>query len=635
MRLARCPLALLCGALAFLIPLWVLWTAHTFGRASSAAADSSVLRIVKGHRQFDNGLLPPISAAEPPQEVQLPTSMPPGERRASWILLSFTLDLTPADVWTIRSHFEPSLLVYLDGQLLAQSQPLSLVDRPLTDFHLGGQAISANIPPSWLSAGQHQLQLRVGPVGPSGAMLDVVTVGPAKAMQLTRPTSGLSALRVVTSVTSLVLGALLVMTWLANRRSLIYLFGGAHVLLLALLLSPYLFDQQPLPLPWWRVLLDTADVGAKALLLAIVIMLSRPVSRGWLRICAAYAVIGVLVDGTAAALDWNWIDFEHLWPWWALGSRTLVLGAATLLSWRNVLRQPGLETLITATLTATTALLWAYVSLFVLVVPGRIDVMDVNVVAYAGWAIWVGILLQGNFIRATRRERQLRQESDEALEQRTRDLKASFLELQASEQKRLAAIERELILQEMHDGLGSQLMSAKMNAHAGNLSAGEMATVLDGCIHELRQTMDTLSVTNGDLGLLLANLRRRMQRSFEGAGLRLEWQVAETPLIPALTGAGGRELVRIVQEAFTNVISHASASQVTVRTEMAVDLKGVVLTITDDGIGLGPHISPGHGLHNIRQRCTRLGGHVDWISPLLDSTASLGAGTKMAVWLPL
>lgn len=163
-----------------------------------------------------------------------------------------------------------------------------------------------------------------------------------------------------------------------------------------------------------------------------------------------------------------------------------------------------------------------------------------------------------------------------------------------------------------------------------------MVATLDGCIQEMRLAVDALSVTDGDLGLLLANLRHRLQPGLLAAGLALDWQVVDTPPVPALTGAGGRDLLRIVQEALSNVLQHAQARRVTVRTALDAEGGGVSLVIGDDGRGMPTDATLGRGIHNIRQRAARLGARVDWVSPAVaGAAAGPGIGTQLRLWLPL
>ena len=112
--------------------------------------------------------------------------------------------------------------------------------------------------------------------------------------------------------------------------------------------------------------------------------------------------------------------------------------------------------------------------------------------------------------------------------------------LQASEQARSAVAERERLLQEMHDGMGAQLTSAKMLASSGQLSCGEMVDTLDACLREMRLTVDALSVTDGDLALLLATLPHRLEPVLRAGGITPDWRVDDPASVPVrLAGCGG------------------------------------------------------------------------------------------------
>jgi hypothetical protein len=55
----------------------------------------------------------------------------------------------------------------------------------------------------------------------------------------------------------------------------------------------------------------------------------------------------------------------------------------------------------------------------------------------------------------------------------------------------------------------------------------------------MRLTVDALGVTDGDLGLLLATLRHRLEPALRAGGITLDWQVVDAPCVPALVGTGG------------------------------------------------------------------------------------------------
>jgi signal transduction histidine kinase len=404
--------------------------------------------------------------------------------------------------------------------------------------------------------------------------------------------------------------------------------------MLALLLAPYALDEPLLPAPWWRVALDAADVLAKGLAPLVIAAWAGP-GLAWVRrVCIVYIAVALPVDLTAAVLDVSWTDFDHPWPWWALGSRFAILSVAVAVALLALARSPGLRRFGTALLAGLTLWIWTDVSLFALVLPGVVRVVDMHAIAYAGWTLWVALLLHRRLVHERWRERRLRDELAAQLLARSEQLQIQYGALQTAERERAAANERERLLQEMHDGLGSVLMTAKMRATNEDLSSPQMVDALDGCLREMRLAVDTLSVTDGDLGVLLGNLRHRLGPGLGGAGLALRWAVVDSPQVPVLEGVGGRELVRIVQEVLTNVMHHAHASTVTLATVRLPAGPGdaaewVRLTLRDDGRGMPPAPSLGRGVRGIRRRAETLGARVSWATP------GDGPGTLFTLDLPL
>ena len=70
----------------------------------------------------------------------------------------------------------------------------------------------------------------------------------------------------------------------------------------------------------------------------------------------------------------------------------------------------------------------------------------------------------------------------------------------------------------------------------------------------------------------------------------------------------GRCAYRIIQEALTNVIKHADASQAQVR--LSYDTSDLDLTVADNGNGQSTQSAGGHALTGIRERVTALGGEM-------------------------
>ncbi|MCS7001539.1 MAG: sensor histidine kinase [Dehalococcoidia bacterium] len=196
------------------------------------------------------------------------------------------------------------------------------------------------------------------------------------------------------------------------------------------------------------------------------------------------------------------------------------------------------------------------------------------------------------------------------LAERTRELAASYERLQRVERERAVIDERQRLMREMHDGLGSSLMSSLVMVEQGRLRADEVAVVLRECIDDLKLTIDSLEPIGHDLVTLLATLRYRLGRRLELAGLRLDWAVGDLPPLPWLDPVNALHVLRVVQEMLTNVVKHAQASLVRIET----DQHGgeVFVRVIDDGIGFDSRVAgSGRGLINMKRRAEQLGGRID------------------------
>lgn len=117
---------------------------------------------------------------------------------------------------------------------------------------------------------------------------------------------------------------------------------------------------------------------------------------------------------------------------------------------------------------------------------------------------------------------------------------------------------------------------------------------------------------------------RELMREIEQSGLKavLEWQDEQQDYEPRVSTA----LYRIVQEAATNTIKHAKASEFRV-TVARID-EAVQVTIKDNGIGLGPGVfAKGRGIWLMDERAKAAGGRFGIMS-------AQGRGTTVTVVFP-
>ena len=127
---------------------------------------------------------------------------------------------------------------------------------------------------------------------------------------------------------------------------------------------------------------------------------------------------------------------------------------------------------------------------------------------------------------------------------------------------------------------------------------------------------------------MLGNLRYRLEPRLHAAGISLEWAVSDLPPLAYLDPENVRSVLRIIQEAFTNILKHAAAKRITVSTGVDHANARVFVRVADDGNGLDHSKAPGRGLENMKSRAAKLHGAVEFLS-LKEG------GTCVNLYLPL
>jgi hypothetical protein len=98
-----------------------------------------------------------------------------------------------------------------------------------------------------------------------------------------------------------------------------------------------------------------------------------------------------------------------------------------------------------------------------------------------------------------------------------------------------AAAERQNISADMHDSIGASLAALLASLATGNIDVAEVKRKVGEVLMELRFLVDSSEPIDGDIGLLLGNVRHRMGGGIELAGIAFDWQVGELPAIDGLT----------------------------------------------------------------------------------------------------
>jgi len=240
-----------------------------------------------------------------------------------------------------------------------------------------------------------------------------------------------------------------------------------------------------------------------------------------------------------------------------------------------------------------------------------------------------GLLMYRRYIHAISEVEQHNARLAQRLQAREAELELIHQRLREADMRQTISDERQRLMQDMHDGLGSSLISAIRSVERGSLVGTEVSQVLKDCLDDLKLTIDSMEPIEADLLLLLATLRFRLEPRLEGTGVTLLWEVQELPALAWIDPSSGLHILRIVQESIANILRHTQATQIRVATAMAGD--GVLVSIEDNGQGFDVDASlarksTGRGLHNQQRRAQALGGRVAWLSAT--------AGTRFTLWLP-
>jgi signal transduction histidine kinase len=202
--------------------------------------------------------------------------------------------------------------------------------------------------------------------------------------------------------------------------------------------------------------------------------------------------------------------------------------------------------------------------------------------------------------------------------------------------------ERERLARELHDGLAQSIAAAHLQASTAKLLLTQGATAdLGECLDGILDT--TMQAETDVRDYLLAAktvisagrtffpaLREHLQRFSRQYGLPVELSVPPELEEHGLAPAIEVQLLRIIQEALSNVRKHACADHV--RVCFSIAEQRLRVAIIDDGLGFDPvtlvSAGGGYGLRAMRERAETLSGS-------LTVSSRAGQGTEVVALLPL
>jgi signal transduction histidine kinase len=198
--------------------------------------------------------------------------------------------------------------------------------------------------------------------------------------------------------------------------------------------------------------------------------------------------------------------------------------------------------------------------------------------------------------------------------------------------------ERNRLARDLHDSIKQQIFAIQTSAATADTrlltdpagardAIAQVRIAARDSMAEMDALLDQLHLPAIENTGLVEALRVQTEALQLRTGATVTFTVGSLPPAGSLPPGAHRGLLRIAQEALSNVARHARASRVT----MALECKGdaLTLTIADNGTGfVGDGTAPGMGLSNIRARAAEYGGEV-------HIGSHPGEGTTIFVALPL
>ena len=227
------------------------------------------------------------------------------------------------------------------------------------------------------------------------------------------------------------------------------------------------------------------------------------------------------------------------------------------------------------------------------------------------------------------RIRDMRNERESLLERVNIQQRKSFRAVIEATEK-----ERKRVAEDLHDGLGQLLSTAKLNLTAiegvedteeyKNINTS--IAILDEACQEVRHiSHNMMPGTLIRLGLVSAV--REQARKINESG-KILVTVSVSGFENRMDESREIAIYRVMQELLNNAIRYANATDITIRLEQQAD--GYLFTISDNGQGFDPRVlekNKGIGWRNIQSRIDLLQGNI-------DLKTAPGKGTIFNIWIP-
>lgn len=261
------------------------------------------------------------------------------------------------------------------------------------------------------------------------------------------------------------------------------------------------------------------------------------------------------------------------------------------------------------------------------------DAMTISQAPVQRYGLLLGFGLIASVAAQATRARQVVDQHNAILTARLLDqqqqLEIAFSREAEIAQRESIMAERQRLMQDMHDGIGGQLVSLIIQTRSRKADIREVNQSLQQLLDDLRLIVDSLDSAGDHLGYAIGGFRHRIDARLKEAGIELHWNIDRAASTVILGPEKVLQVFRILQEACSNAIQHANASKIEISlSRPAAATPSILLTVRDNGRGLPEGATKGKGLASMRTRSIRFGAD-------LRVTSEEGVYTEIALRIPL
>ncbi|WP_322422039.1 sensor histidine kinase [Jeotgalibacillus haloalkalitolerans] len=210
------------------------------------------------------------------------------------------------------------------------------------------------------------------------------------------------------------------------------------------------------------------------------------------------------------------------------------------------------------------------------------------------------------------------------------------LSLEKQAQQAAVIEERQRLARDLHDSVSQQLFALNMLSSA---SVRMLETNQDEAGKLVRQAAEIAEKAQGEMRALLLHLRpvdlkgESLSTGLEKLASELEQKTPITFFVQLdqmgkIPESADEHLFRVVQEAVSNILRHANATEITIRTEVKGSSFYLFVGDNGDGFDVTDKKWTSYGLQTMKERCEEIGGQFE-----LRSKA--GEGTYIKIRIPI